>query len=169
MNNMSKPRSYYLRTGSVLLRPVRDGMWEWWVADMTGRASEPTWYRFQRIYVPACRRDKYRWQVPQTGQTFRTLELAVEATANAHRAAQGVCNMFAALREWAPHVRANVTITIYHDIGDESEEWVVGDDGGEFDDECFSGENAEGEARDDAAGRFLHYRELGHEVVQEQV
>jgi hypothetical protein len=68
----------------------------------------------------------------------------------------------------ADPVPAKVEITIYHNI--DSEEWVVGDDGGEWDDECFTGDNAEGEARDDAAHRFTHYKRMGVvEVVQEEM
>jgi hypothetical protein len=65
-----------------------------------------------------------------------------------------------------------VTITIYHIVGDDSEEWVVSDDGGEFDDEIFSdreGFNGEAEARDDAACRAVDYQKMGRAWVQEEV
>lgn len=60
-----------------------------------------------------------------------------------------------------------VVVTIYHD--DESEEWVVGDDGGEFDDECYTGDEAEGSARHEAALRFAYCQGEGREVSQEQL
>jgi hypothetical protein len=68
---------------------------------------------------------------------------------------------------------AKVTITIHHIVGDDNEEWVVGDDGGEFDDEVYSsndgdGPDAEAQARDDAAGRAVVYQKMGHEWVQEE-
>lgn len=70
---------------------------------------------------------------------------------------------------------SKVTITICHVVGDTSEEWVVSDDGGEFDDEVFSASEAEdnhteaeAEARDDAAARAAHYQQQGRQWSQEE-
>lgn len=73
--------------------------------------------------------------------------------------------------------QAKVTITIHKPMGDDENEgeWVVSDDGGEFDDECYPGEadgDGERDARDDAAGRLIHYRTIAGEVldiVQEEI
>ena len=92
-------RTVNLSTGPVMLQPVGEGTWEWWVADHTGRAEpESTWYRFERVYVSGAK-TKHQWLVRATGRAYFTLEAAVRETATRHRVARSMCYAFAALTE----------------------------------------------------------------------
>jgi len=70
--------------------------------------------------------------------------------------------------------RTKIVITVTRVVGDDCEdddcgEWVVSDDGGEFDDDVFTeGDdcNAEAEARDEATARAFEYQKMGRAVAE---
>jgi anti-sigma regulatory factor (Ser/Thr protein kinase) len=59
--------------------------------------------------------------------------------------------------------RPVITISIYCVIGDDHVDWIVSDDGGEFDDECFDSRDGDAEilADEDAASRAVEYQRQG--------